>query len=95
MAIYITKKDKVVQYCTDLKLDKAVESILDRTDAVKAITHEGYRIKIVEDNYDDRIASDAIDKLSRIKSIVNSDVYIQEDVLRYKMIVDILNQEGV
>jgi len=63
MAVYISRKDKVIHYCTDSKLDKAIESMLDRTDVVKGETHAGYKIRIVDEDYDERIAADAIDKL--------------------------------
>lgn len=37
-----------------------------------------------------RVAIDTMRKYQKIEAIVNSPVYIQEDVLRYKMICEVL-----
>ena len=40
------------------------------------------------------IAVQAIEELEQIKGIINTNLYIQEDVIRYKMICEVINSEN-
>ena len=52
-----------------------------------------------EDNVDDKVyalnmAIKALSQINNIKTIINSPVYIQEDVLRYQMICEVVKDES-
>ena len=50
-----------------------------------------------EDNIDDKVyalnmAIQALSQISDIKAIINNPIYIQEDVLRYQMICEVVKE---
>ena len=59
--------------------------ILDKTSKCKFY-------KPLEENYEALdMAIQALEQIQQIKDIINATVYIQEDVLRYKMICEVIN----
>lgn len=66
---------------------------MTREDAIEIITNTMF-IGSSADDIDTAInmAIQALEQIGKIKTIIDSGVYIQEDVLRYKMICEVVEE---
>lgn len=56
---------------------------------VEPITNE--QRKLIDDTFD--MAINALEQINKIKAIIESPIYIQEDVFRYKAICEVFKSE--